>query len=231
MINYEYNDDCLKYLKDALKDKVSEEDIDKLINNYLHKLKPIYIKDKNEGLLLYDEEDFSIALILSKHKNIFKKLIDELIKIAQKKAKAKIICEVPNDIKDDYLNYGFRIINEKEDNSELEYLVANHLLNQTVDVIIDHPYGSHHPYRDSIYELNYGYIYNEENDTYINAYIYGIEEPLETYKGQVVGLIYHKEDNDIRLIVASPLLIINKDELIQAVGFEEQYYDTYIELR
>lgn len=225
MIQYSYSDEVITYLKKSLKDKVSKEDLDKLIKDYLDEVDPIYINDNNEGLILYKEDEALISLALYDEYEVFEKLIDELVKIFKKKGYAKLNAKVPNELKEDYLKYGFK---EKED--DLELLIADEWLNEVVMVTVDHPYGSHHPYRDTQYELNYGYVYIAENDVYINAYVYGYKEPIEEFTGNVIGVIYHKDDDEIRLIVASPLVVIDRDKIIQEIGFEEQYFDTYIHL-
>ena len=231
MYIFEYSEEILNYLRDSLSDKVSKEDIDKLLDSYLHTLKPIYYSDNNKGLLLYNEEDYSIALCLYDDYDIFTKLMDELVESSKENSIAKITANIPKDIEKDYLSYGFSRSYKDDNDTSLELLTANNWLNKMVDVTIDHPYGSHHPYRDLQYELNYGYCYIKESDTYINAYVYGIKEPIESYEGIVVAVIYHKEDSGIRLVVASPLENIERDKLIQEIGFEEQYYDTYIYTR
>ena len=107
MYIFEYSEEVLNYLRDSLSNKVSKEDIDKLLDNYLHTLKPIYYSDNNKGLLLYNEEDYSIALCLYDDYDIFTELMDELVESSKENSIAKITANIPKDIEKDYLSYGF----------------------------------------------------------------------------------------------------------------------------
>lgn len=220
-----YSEEIISFIRSALKDKVDEKDIDKLIDNYLDELDPIYID--NKGVILYTKDNSHIVLALYDDYETLTKLLDELKTICAKKGFSKITVKAYDKLKDDYLRYGFK--DSKED--ELELLIGEEWLDKVVKVIVDHPYGSDHPYRGSSLELNYGYVYISESDTYINAYIYGIKEPIEEYTGVVVAVIYHEEDSELRLVVASHLDVIDKDKLIQEIGFEEQHFNTYIYMK
>ena len=66
------------------------------------------------------------------------------------------------------------------------------LLGKEVLVIVDRPYGSVHPKHPNIhYSVNYGYIelMKAPDGECQDAYILGINEPLESYKGIVIAII------------------------------------------
>ena len=67
------------------------------------------------------------------------------------------------------------------------------LLGKEVLVIVDRPYGNVHPKHPNIhYSVNYGYIelMKAPDGEYQDAYILGINEPLESYKGIVIAIIH-----------------------------------------
>ena len=70
-------------------------------------------------------------------------------------------------------------------------------MNKFVKVIIDRPLGSYHQnYKDIYYTVNYGYIPGvlagdfEEQD----AYVLGVDIPLQEFKGKVIAIIHKKDD-------------------------------------
>ena len=70
-------------------------------------------------------------------------------------------------------------------------------MERIVTVVVDRPLGSRHPeYPELIYPVNYGFIPGfmapdgEEQD----AYILGVDEPLETFTGRLVAVIHRLDD-------------------------------------
>lgn len=102
------------------------------------------------------------------------------------------------------------------------------LLGKSVHVVVDRPKGFCHA--GSVYSINYGYIPGmpggdgEEQD----AYILGVDMPLKSFDGQVVGAIRRKNDVEDKLIVAPAGTVFHQGQIADAVHFIEQYYDTYI---
>lgn len=102
------------------------------------------------------------------------------------------------------------------------------MLGKTVRVIVDRPIGHNH--KGLIYPINYGYIPGliagdgEEQD----AYILGIQEPLSSFEGQVIGAIRRKDDAEDKLIVVPEGMVFHQGQISEATHFQEQYFDTYI---
>ena len=100
-----------------------------------------------------------------------------------------------------------------------------------VTVIIDRPLGSKHPKYDFIYPLNYGYIPGiiagdgEEQD----AYVLGIDKPLEEFTGVVLAVIHRLNDVEDKWIVVPEETSFTKEEIIKQVDFQEKYFK--IEIR
>ena len=105
------------------------------------------------------------------------------------------------------------------------------IIGKKVTVIVDRKPGTYHPCHPEIYyPINYGYISgiiapdNEEQD----AYILGINTPLETFTGKVIAIIHRKNDNEDKWVVAPENMRITKEEIINQTYFQEQYFDTIV---
>lgn len=103
----------------------------------------------------------------------------------------------------------------------------------TVTVKIDRPLGSYHPkYKDLYYPINYGYVEGviagdgEEQD----AYILGINEPLETFTGNIIAVIHRINDNENKWVVAKENTNYTVQEIEKQVQFQEKYFEHFIEL-
>lgn len=103
------------------------------------------------------------------------------------------------------------------------------LLGASVHVVIDRPIGYDHD--GIVYPINYGYIPGviagdgEEQD----AYILGVNQPLEQFDGRVVGIIRRKNDVEDKLVVAPDGMVFHQGQIAEAVAFQEQYFDFTID--
>lgn len=105
------------------------------------------------------------------------------------------------------------------------------LLGKEVLVIVDRPYGSVHPKHPNIhYSVNYGYIelMKAPDGEYQDAYILGINEPVESYKGIVIAIIHRTNDVEDKLVVAPKGMTFTDDEILSSVNFQEQYFESVI---
>lgn len=96
------------------------------------------------------------------------------------------------------------------------------MLGKTVKVIIDRPLGTYHPnHKDIFYTVNYGYVEGilapdgEEQD----AYVLGIDKPLEEFKGVVLAVIHRLNDVEDKWIVVPEQTSFTKEEIIKQVEF------------
>lgn len=103
------------------------------------------------------------------------------------------------------------------------------LLGKPVHVQIDRPVG--HVHKGMVYPVNYGFIPGlmagdgEEQD----AYVLGVAEPLEAFDGIVIGAVCRKNDVEDKLVVAPEGMAFHQGQIAEAVHFQEQYFDTYIQ--
>ncbi len=107
------------------------------------------------------------------------------------------------------------------------------LKNKIVKVIIDRPLGSVHPnYPNIVYPINYGYIEGviapdgEEQD----AYVLGVDKPLERFEGRVIAVINRKNDVENKLIVAPINKRFTAQEILKQVEFQEKFFDVTVTL-
>lgn len=107
------------------------------------------------------------------------------------------------------------------------------MIGKTVTVIVDRPLGSYHPkHKDLYYPVNYGYIEGvmaldgEEQD----AYILGVDKPVETFSGKVIAIIHRENDVEDKWIVVPKHLSFTKEEILKQIQFQEQYFDITIRM-
>ena len=106
------------------------------------------------------------------------------------------------------------------------------MIGTIVKVTVDRPLGSYHPkHKNLYYPINYGYIEGiiapdgEEQD----AYILGVDVPVEEFVGKVIAVIHRNNDVEEKWVVAPEGASFTVDEIMEQVRFQEQYFD--IEVR
>ena len=105
------------------------------------------------------------------------------------------------------------------------------LLGTAVRVIIDRPLGSYHPkHPDIYYPINYGYIPNTMagDGEPVDAYVLGIDEPVNEFNGLVIAVIRRFDDVEDKLVVAPSGSLYTEEEIARAVRFQEQYFHSEI---
>lgn len=106
---------------------------------------------------------------------------------------------------------------------------THEMLGQTVTVTVDRPIG--YPHGGTVYPVNYGYLPGsiagdgEEQD----AYILGVDEPVESFSGTVVGVIRRHNDCEDKLVVAPEGTLFHQGEIAGMVHFIEQYFVSTID--
>ena len=108
------------------------------------------------------------------------------------------------------------------------------MIEKIVTVIVDRPLGSFHPeHKDMYYPINYGYIEGiiapdgEEQD----AYILGVNEAVEKFTGKVIAVIHRLDDVEEKWVVCPENISFSKEEIIELVKFQEQYFQSEIIMR
>ena len=103
-------------------------------------------------------------------------------------------------------------------------------LGKEVDVVVDRPIGSKHPKYGTTYESNYGYVLGTlaGDGMEIDAYILGIDQPIETYRGLCIAVLRRKDDIEHKLVVANAPMTVS--DIHASTNFIEQYFETEIEV-
>lgn len=104
-------------------------------------------------------------------------------------------------------------------------------LGKTVTVTVDRPLGSAHPdYPDMIYPVNYGYIAGvvAPDGEAQDAYILGVDEPVESFTGVVIGIVCRENDIEDKWVVVSEEKagtdICWECNVMHEIEFQEKYY-------
>ncbi len=158
------------------------------------------------------------------------RLLEQMEKNAEAEHISRLSAAVPAAQADIFRQAGFETERSDGTLAEMEYLCGRSWLAKTVTVSIDHPYGSFHPHLpDVTMPVNAGYVLESmDSGELIDAYVYGIDEPLETYTGTVGAVIYRREDGRMRFAVVPKGMTLDHDALIASIAFAEQYHDTRI---
>ncbi|MBR6185190.1 MAG: inorganic pyrophosphatase [Clostridia bacterium] len=96
-----------------------------------------------------------------------------------------------------------------------------------VNGTIDRPLGSSHPrHPEMVYPINYGYvdgIYAGDGAEQ-DVYVFGVREPIRSFAGKVVAVLHRLNDCEDKWIVSMDGSVPDRDEIMQAIEFQEQYF-------
>lgn len=108
------------------------------------------------------------------------------------------------------------------------------MIGDIVTVTVDRPLGSRHPkHKDMYYPVNYGYIEGiiapdgEEQD----AYILGVNVPVEKFTGRVIAVIHRDDDVEEKWVVCPDELSFSREEIAEMVDFQERYFRSEVIMR
>lgn len=108
------------------------------------------------------------------------------------------------------------------------------MIGDIVTVKVDRPLGSCHPkYKDMVYPINYGYIEGitapdgEEQD----AYILGVNEPVNEYTGKITAIIHRFNDIEDKLVVVPLDMDFTAEEIMEQTAFQEKYFQSEIRMQ
>ena len=106
-------------------------------------------------------------------------------------------------------------------------------LGKTVTISIDRPIGSVHPKHDDIvYPINYGFISKVlgGDGEELDVYLLGVAAPVKEYTARIIGIVHRRNDVEDKLVAAPEGLNFPIEEIMEAVKFQEQFYDSEIEI-
>lgn len=99
------------------------------------------------------------------------------------------------------------------------------LIGKKVTVYVDRPIGYNH--EGISYEQNYGYIkeFKAMDGEYQDAYVLGINKPLNVFTGKVIAIIKRKDDEEDKLIVCDETKALTNKEIEEMINFQEKYFN------
>ena len=104
--------------------------------------------------------------------------------------------------------------------------LAQGLLGQVVTVTIDRPMGSRHPERGYVYPVNYGYVSGviAPDGEELDAYLLGVDQPVESADGVVRAVIHRRDDDDDKLVVIPEGVTLDDAEIKADGDFQERFF-------
>lgn len=99
-------------------------------------------------------------------------------------------------------------------------------LGRQVLVVVDRPKGYCHPKWNFIYEVNYGYIPNTiaPDGEELDAYVLGIDKPINKFEGRCIAIIQRQDDDDDKLVVVPDDVCYTFDQIMQMTNFQEKHF-------
>ena len=115
----------------------------------------------------------------------------------------------------------------EERHKQVEYY-----LGKEVTIAIDRPIGYvHHKGEKTLtYPINYGYIPGVlgGDGEELDVFLVGVNVPVSTYTGRIIGIVYRADDVEDKLIMAPYGKSFTAEEIAREVYFQEKYYKTTI---
>lgn len=109
-------------------------------------------------------------------------------------------------------------------------VLARTFLGRTVTVQIDRPQGSRHPEHGFFYPVNYGYVPGTlaPDGEELDAYVLGIDGPLDRFCGRCIAIVHRHDDDDDKLVVVPDGTELTDEQILAHTHFQEQYYDSQV---
>lgn len=103
-------------------------------------------------------------------------------------------------------------------------------IGKVVEVKMDRPFGSKHPKHGWTYETNYGFIPGviASDGEELDAYVLGVNEPIDTFKGKVIAVIHRTNDDDDKLVVVPEDMELSDEEIKKQTHYQEQWFESII---
>ena len=116
---------------------------------------------------------------------------------------------------------------------ERKALVKSYL-GKTVRIETDRPIGYVHKKEkySLTYPINYGFIPKVlgGDGEELDVYLLGVAAPVKEYTARIIGIVHRRNDVEDKLVAAPEGLNFTVEEIMEAVGFQGQYYDSGVEL-
>ena len=107
-----------------------------------------------------------------------------------------------------------------------EMFMYNNYLGKIIKIKIDRQLGMKHPKYDLIYPINYGYVPNtiSGDGEELDAYLLGVNDPVDEYVGECIAIIHRTNDNDDKLVIVPVRKKYTNEEIDTLTEFQEKYF-------
>lgn len=105
------------------------------------------------------------------------------------------------------------------------------VIGKYVEGRIDRPLGSVHPKVSTlVYPVNYGYVEGvfAGDGAEQDVYFLGEDKPVSEFKGRIIAVIHRFNDVEDKWVVAKDEMSFTKEEIENAVEFQERFFDSEI---
>lgn len=112
----------------------------------------------------------------------------------------------------------------------MEKIDSKNFIGKEVNIVIDRALGTKHPKHDFIYTVNYGYVPNviSGDGEELDAYLLGVFDPVENYKGKCIAVIHRINDDDDKIIVVPEGVNYTDDQIKALTEFQERFFESVI---
>jgi len=99
-------------------------------------------------------------------------------------------------------------------------------LGKDVYIVIDRPIGTKHPEYDYKYPVNYGYVPDTRmpDGEELDAFVLGIDTPLETFSGECIAVVHRTDNGDDKLVVVPEGQEFTDEEIEKKLEFQEKWF-------
>lgn len=191
-----------------------------------------------EGVIGWDPETMNVLWLFVREENRRRRigtfLVQELAKAAFAEGFDRLRLNGRCEVRDFYEFLGFvpeaeEYMHEGVRLQRMELMLAERFLGTSATVCIEHTIGElHGVFADEQYLCNTGYI--EElavhSGIFQDAYAIGPAEPVDSFKGIVIGIVYRREGGSVW--ITADQTDYDHAWIIDQIAFQEQYYDTRI---
>ena len=162
------------------------------------------------------------------------KLIEHIYDLAKAQGFKQLY--ISTDQKGLYENFGFSFLQIMTDcwggetlvyQMKIENKDYSDIIGKNVKGTIDRPLGSAHPrHKEMIYPINYGYVDGvfAGDGAEQDVYVFGTDNPLQTFEGKIIGVYHRLNDVEDKWIVALDEKPYTDQEILKAISFQEQYF-------
>lgn len=107
---------------------------------------------------------------------------------------------------------------------------SKNFIGKEVNIVIDRALGTKHPKHDFIYTVNYGYVPNviSGDGEELDAYLLGVFDPVENYKGKCIAVIHRINDDNDKIIVVPEGVNYTDDQIKALTEFQERFFESVI---